>query len=584
MKCGLEVHQRLSTAKKLFCECENGLAEIAPAGSVERTMRAVVGESGLIDPAAAFEASKNKRFEYQFFERNSCLIELDEEPPRQINQQALEMALSVSKALNAKIVDEVYVMRKQVVDGSATSGFQRTALIATNGVLETTLGKVGIPTICVEEESSGIVEKGEKTVYRLDRLGIPLIEIATDASIKTGAQAREVAEKIGLLLRASGFASRGIGSIRQDVNVSIEGGSRVEIKGAQELNDVRELVENEARRQEHLKKLKGTGIAINKFSTRSVTQTFNHLTSPFIKKAIEQGKVAMAARVQNAGHKLGQEIWPGHRLGTEASDYAKSKTGVKGIIHSDEDPAKYGASKSEWLALSDLLECGEKDAWIACVEEETLAVNALSAAHEKLAAYNTGVPNETRRSEGAISRYMRPLPGSSRMYPETDVMPVKITEEMLSKIKKPESFEDKVKRFEALGLSKDLAEKTARSAESNLFEKLAKKTEATLVSVTLLETVKSLNRDGFNPNPKQIEDALLLYSQKQLAKPAIAEALKCMSQGKTYVHLKMVTGQELKKLAEKYSAKNVDSKGAFSAIMRDCRLLVDANELKEVLK
>jgi len=170
------------------------------------------------------------------------------------------------------------------------------------------------------------------------------------------------------------------------------------------------------------------------------------------------------------------------------------------------------------------------------------------------------------------------------MYPETDVRPVKITGELLKKISKPESFEEKVERFKQLGLGKDLAEKTARSPASAFFEKLAKKTGAVLAAVTLLETVKSLNRDGFTPTQKQIEQVLELFQEKKLTKAAIPEALKQMSKGKDFSPLKRITGQELKKLVEKYLATSVDKQSAFSAIMRDHRMAVDATELKEELK
>lgn len=592
MKCGIEIHQRLCTEEKLFCKCNNALAENAHSGTVERKMRAVVGELGKVDPAAAFEASTNKTFVYQYFDSASCLVELDEAPPREVNKQALDMVLGIAKALNATVVDEVYVMRKQVVDGSATSGFQRTSLIAINGYLQTSQGKVEIPTVCLEEESSGIVDKtGEKVIYRVDRLGMPLIEIATAPTIKNGSHCREVAEKIGMLLRASGVAARGIGSIRQDLNVSVEGGARVEIKGAQELADVEALVENEAKRQEELKKLKGKGIASNEFAVKNASSIFSHVKTPFITKALDEGKVALACKVAKAKGVLGREILPSHRVGTEASDYAKAKAGVKGIIHSDEDPSKYGATQSEWNALSDYLDCSEGDGWIACVESGEVARNALCAAFEKLASYDAGLPKETRRAEGVISKYMRPLPGSARMYPETDVPPVKITEEMLAKIKKPETFEEKIARFEKMGLGKDLAEKAARSPEAQTFEKLAKKHDSTLVAVTLLETVKTLKRDGVKePTEKQISETLDLYAQKQITKAAISEVLKKSVQENkpplkviTEHGLSRKTGSELKKLVDNALSTTPDKNAAFAKIMREHRLVVDAGELKEEL-
>lgn len=252
LKCGIEIHQRLAT-KKLFCECyfDASQKEGFHVDAVfERRLFAVGGETGKVDVASAFESGKRKQIEYLADSRSSCLVETDEEPPHDLNRDALQACLSIALALNCKVVDEVQVMRKNITDGSSVSGFQRTGLVATGGFIETSRGKVGIQSIAVEEESAGIVEKSSsKDVYRLDRIGVPLIEIATAPEIVDGEHAKETAEKLGLLLRASGKAQRGIGSIRQDLNVSINGGERVELKGVQELKLLPKIIDNEVERQ-----------------------------------------------------------------------------------------------------------------------------------------------------------------------------------------------------------------------------------------------------------------------------------------------------------------------------------------------
>ncbi len=252
-KCGIEAHQQLE-GKKLFCECPTTNSREGEGIKVFRKLRAVIGETGEVDKAAAFEMAKGKTFNYIGNKRESCLVELDEEPPHKINPEAVETALMVAKLLNAKVVDEIQVMRKTVVDGSNTTGFQRTALIAMNGYIETSKGKVRIQTVCLEEEACQKVKDGKDSVdYRLDRLGIPLIEIATDPDIKDNEHAKEVAEKIGMILRSTGKVKRGIGTIRQDVNVSIKGRPRVEIKGFQELKIMPKVIENEVKRLKGLK-------------------------------------------------------------------------------------------------------------------------------------------------------------------------------------------------------------------------------------------------------------------------------------------------------------------------------------------
>lgn len=247
-KCGLEIHQQLE-GNKLFCDCDTRNSGAEPDIKFERRLRAVAGETGQIDIAAKHEMEKGKKFIYEADSRDICLVECDEEPPHELNKEALETTLKAALLFNAKIVDEIQVMRKIVVDGSNVAGFQRTALVAQEGFIETSLGRVGIPTICLEEEAAQKLEDGKDFVkYRLDRLGIPLIEIATGTDVKSPEHAKEVAAYIGMVLRSVGV-KRGLGTIRQDVNVSIIKGARTEIKGFQDLRSIPKVIENEIERQ-----------------------------------------------------------------------------------------------------------------------------------------------------------------------------------------------------------------------------------------------------------------------------------------------------------------------------------------------
>ena len=263
-KCGLEVHQQLET-KKLFCDCPSLVNDInKPDLIVKRRLRASMGELGKIDEAAKFEQSKNKEFIYESCSTSSCLVELDEEPIKPINYEALDLALEVASLLNAKIVDEIHVMRKVVSDGSNVSGFQRTMLVAIDGYIETTKGKVGIATICLEEEAAKRIKEDETSVtYRLDRLGVPLLEIATKPEIIDNEHAKEVASIIGMILRSTAKVKRGIGSIRQDINLSIRNHSRIELKGFQDLRNIPVVVEKEIERQLKDKPLKSEVRKVN---------------------------------------------------------------------------------------------------------------------------------------------------------------------------------------------------------------------------------------------------------------------------------------------------------------------------------
>ena len=247
LKCGLEIHRQINS-NKLFCNCPSELNDNKPDIIVKRYLRAVESELGKKDIVAEFELSKKKQGVYEAYFNTTCLVELDEQPPYSINEEALKTALKTALMLKASIIDQIQIMRKQVLDFSNTSGFQRTALIALNGFMENS--KIGIESITLEEDSARkINETKDAVTYRLDRLGIPLIEIATKPDIKTPQQAKEVASYLGMLLKSTGNFKSGIGTIRQDINLSILNNPKVEIKGIKDLHSIPLVIENEVKRQ-----------------------------------------------------------------------------------------------------------------------------------------------------------------------------------------------------------------------------------------------------------------------------------------------------------------------------------------------
>ena len=250
-KSGLEIHQQLDSSK-LFCNCPSVLRNDEPDFEIKRKLHAVAGESGEIDIAAAHQAELDKEFIYQGYNENTCLVELDEEPPHEINKEALKIAIQIALLMNMKIIPITQIMRKTVIDGSNTSGFQRTVLIAMKGYIETSKGKVGIESLLLEEDAARIVKREKnKEIYKLDRLGIPLVEVVTAPDIKNAEHAKEVALQIGDILRSC-KVKRGIGTIRQDVNISIRGENRVEIKGMQNMSLFVKAIESEVERQKKL--------------------------------------------------------------------------------------------------------------------------------------------------------------------------------------------------------------------------------------------------------------------------------------------------------------------------------------------
>ncbi|MFH1073391.1 MAG: Glu-tRNA(Gln) amidotransferase subunit GatE [Nanoarchaeota archaeon] len=249
-RCGLEIHQQLE-GKKLFCSCPTEIRKDKPDFTVTRRLRASAGETGEVDKAAKYEQAKQKLFVYQGYQDSTCLVELDEEPPHELNKNALKTAVQVILMLNARPVEFIQYMRKVVIDGSNTSGFQRTALVGRNGYIELeNKKKIHIPGIYLEEEACQVIKREkEYDIYNLSRLGIPLLEIATDPDLSTPQEAMEAAAKIGMILRSVEGMKRGIGTIRQDVNISISGQAKVEIKGFQEYKSIPKVIEYELKRQ-----------------------------------------------------------------------------------------------------------------------------------------------------------------------------------------------------------------------------------------------------------------------------------------------------------------------------------------------
>jgi len=255
LRVGLEIHQQLATSTKLFCPCPIVKSDELPL-SFERRLRPTQSELGQIDPAAVFEFNKGRVNLYKWNPESACLVDADEEPPHTPNIEAIETAILMAEVLGSDVVDEVHVMRKLVIDGSNTSGFQRTAIIALGGGLPVDGISVGVQTITVEEDSSRVLKEGAQArEYALDRLGVPLVEIALDHVVGVPEHVEAVALSLGRSLRSTGRVARGQGTIRQDLNVSLLGGEVVEVKGVQKLNLIAKVVRYEATRQMGLVKI-----------------------------------------------------------------------------------------------------------------------------------------------------------------------------------------------------------------------------------------------------------------------------------------------------------------------------------------
>ncbi|MBW3015081.1 Glu-tRNA(Gln) amidotransferase subunit GatE [Candidatus Woesearchaeota archaeon] len=553
---GLEIHQQLNT-NKLFCNCPSIIRDDRPDITLKRKLKAAAGELGSVDVAALAEAKKQKEYMYEAYSNTTCLVELDEEPPKNINREALDTALQISMMTDANIVDEINVMRKTIVNGSAVSGYQRTALISRNGSLILPSGeKVGLQAIFLEEDAAREIEKTKDSVtFRLDRLGIPLIEIATMPDIKTPLQCREAAETIGLLLRSTGMCKRGLGTIRQDLNISITGGTRIEIKGVQDLKLTSTYVEYEVMRQKNLLEIKASLPRSLKIPEKfiDVTHLFEDTGSGVIKSALERNGIVLAVKLPKFSGLVGKEVQPGRRLGTEFSDRAKVLAGVGGIFHSDELP-KYGITDKNVKQINKELKCAKEDAFVLVADKPFKAEKALYEVVRRALETLQGIPKEVRGpNPDGTSSFNRPIPGSARMYPETDIVPIiPDTQNIIL----PELITDKSQRFQRkYNIGKDLAELLAKSPKADLFERFVKEfsnLKPSFIGELLIPKLKEIQRKNnlgsISISAKEFETMFWHLDKGLIAKESLEEIILRIAKGEMidYESFRLLSDSELK--------------------------------------
>ena len=579
LKVGLEVHQELATKHKLFCQCPPLLFRDEPEYTFIRRLRPSQSELGEIDPAALFEFLKGKTIVYEANRETSCLVEMDEEPPGPLNAEALDICLTFTLLTGGTPVDEVHVMRKIVVDGSNTTGFQRTCVTSLGGKLEVGDKTYSLQQVGLEEDAARkIAEEGDVSRYRIDRLGIPLIEVTTDPVIYSPEEAEEVALAIGRILRATGQVRRGLGTIRQDVNISIVGGALIEIKGVQELNLVSKVVEYEVQRQVKLLEivdiLKERGIKATDLTDEplDVSDLFGETKSRIVRNALSRGGRVLAVKLEGFAGCVGIELCPDRRLGTEMADHAKFAGGVRGIFHTDELPA-YDITVEEVEALREKVGASDSDAVVIVADEEESCRRALSAVVKRAREALEGVPSETRAANpDGTTHFTRPRPGAARMYPETDMPPIVVSSERIARLRAnlPEMPEAKLERFTTdYGINEKLARQVINSDYTQLFEEMTGEglADPVQLAVTLTEDFRGLQRDGVEID--NISDALIrgtfgFLKAGKTAKESLpqiftwlaenpdgspADALKALGLG-------MLSGDELRSMVEAKVSEN----------------------------
>ena len=534
---GLEIHQQLNTGK-LFSKAP---CKIVPNEeldkSIVRRLRFSKAEDGSVDKAAMHAFKQQNTYKYLYNNEIATLVDLDEEPPEYPNTQALHTAIQVGQMLNLQFLDTLTFMRKLIIDGSITSGFQRTALLGIGGEIETEHGTIPIYAMNLEEDSSRIISKtGKEHIYSLDRQGIPLIEITTGPTMHTPIAVQEVAYEIGNILRSFSTTRRGLGTIRQDLNVSIGVGRRVEIKGAQNLELIPQVVIAEAKRQLVMNSIKEecelreiTHKTLSDYEITDITSIFENTQAKVINEALkEKESSVLAIKLNNMKGILGHEIQENYRFATEVSNRnKKTYPSIKGLFHSDELP-KYNITQEEVNQVYSTLKLDpSRDGFILIAHNTNIATQSLNNVFEIINELIQGAQEEVRQVDpkGTTTQFLRPMPGSSRMYPETDIRTIPLTSLLLQELENtlPEKYNDKIKRLEQeFELSKDEV--------LSLLEKYNEENITTLLQSTQLKAKELYNyiitipkdikkRDNIEPidfSYKLLQDLLSQITDKNL--------------------------------------------------------------------
>ncbi|MBI3840796.1 MAG: Glu-tRNA(Gln) amidotransferase subunit GatE [Thaumarchaeota archaeon] len=541
LKVGLEIHQQLSSATKLFCLCPPVKSDQLPY-FFERRLRPSQSELGRVDPAAVFEYSKGKVNQYLWNPESSCLVEADEEPPHPVGDDSLEASLAVALMLNSNVVDEIHVMRKIVIDGSNTTGFQRTAIIGLGGGLSVADKVVKVQTVTLEEDAARIIseDSGERR-FALDRLGVPLVEVALDPVTGTPEFIGRVALHLGRVLRSTGRVARGLGTIRQDLNISVANGKVVEVKGVQKLNLIPKVVEYELRRQLGLirvaEKLEKSTKGPPDCKVSQATQIFSSSSSETIRREVASGGKVACISVKIPRGLLGWEPFPGVRLGRELAEVARAN-GLGGIIHSDEF-AKQGISKEVEALLMEL--SGDVESSLVLVAGPVDKVDrTIPYLVERLTTAYSGVPAETRSAtEKGETRYMRPRPGAQRMYPETDIPEIELKGDRLAEVKSSlrgdwtEEVESLKRKY---SLSEDLALKVYDSEHAGEFMNLMREVdvEPSVAASILVDLPARLSREGIEESSlglPVLKELIMAIAERRVAKEAAPDVLREVGRG-----------------------------------------------------
>lgn len=533
-KSGLEIHQQLLTEKKLFCRCPAGRYNNKYDAEILRHMRPTLSELGEYDGTALMEFKTKKNIIYRINRETVCTYEMDDTPPFLINEQALEIAVGCGILLDCKIVDEMHIIRKQYLDGSIPTGFQRTAIFAVDGKIPYKDREIDIMQVSIEEDSCReISDYGHDRIYNTDRLGMPLIETVTAPQMRTPVEVAEVGQICRRLVRSTGNVRTGIGAGREDVNVSVTGGTRIEIKGVPKLSRIPLLTYNEAMRQWNLLKLKeelkSRGITEENFNATAfdVTNLVRKSYYQPVRLALQKNWLVKCVVLKGFKKLLNWQTQTDTYFSKEISDRVRviaCLTNLPNLIHSDSKGDSL--SSADWQKIKKHCSATDNDTlvlvWGNEIDSETAVKEIIIRAKEA----TIGIPSETRQAlHDGTNGFERILPGPDRMYPDTDLPPKRITRESLEKIKTnlPKQIWLNEKWYKELGIPEDTIEPLAVSRYNRLFESLVLEMniDPVFAAVVLVQFVKRLARKKLNVNkltPEVMKEIFTAYKDGKIVK------------------------------------------------------------------
>ncbi|MFQ5605915.1 MAG: Glu-tRNA(Gln) amidotransferase subunit GatE [bacterium] len=507
LRAGLEIHQQLLTEKKLFCRCPAGLYDPAYDAEILRHMRPTLSELGEYDGTALMEFKTKKEIIYQINHQTVCTYEMDDTPPFEINPQALDNALEIAMLLNYKLVSEIHIARKQYLDGSIPTGFQRTTIVGIDGWVPFQKRRIGLVQLGLEEDSCReVADVGHQRTYITDRLGMPLIEVVTQPVMQTPQEVAEVGNLLRWLVRSTGKVRTGIGAARQDVNVSITGGTRIEIKGVPRIPLIPHLIYNEALRQHSLlqirQELHRRGITEKSFRAHSADVTHCLLKTSWepIRQALKRGEQVHCVNLKGFNGILSHPTQTGKVFSKELSDRVRviaCLTRLPNILTSESTEETIDSLAGKRIRKA--VQAGSQDALVLVWGDATDVKTAVQEIIIRAQEATKGIPSETRQAlADGTNGFERILPGPERMYPDTDLPPLEITTKRIQHLQKqvPEPLWERQKKYRKMGFPEHLITPIASSPQAIFFESLVKKSKTPPVRIArfLFETTRAWKR------------------------------------------------------------------------------------------